>query len=99
MKNKRMVAMVSRLHQYVEGNVFSHLPYVSSRVRSDNDEDWNLTERKRKGMIEYPLQTKPGISGGAVVVNDCIVGKTIHNGLVYTPGHKQCFFRIFMDFQ
>merc|ERR1719483_1063518 len=60
-----------------KGNVFSHLPYVSSRIRSDNDDDWHFTERKRKGIIEYPLQTKPGISGGAVVVNDCVVA--IHN--------------------
>lgn len=60
-----------------KGKVHSHLPYVSSRVRSDNDEDWTLTERRDDGLIGYPLQTKPGISGGAVVVKDFIVG--IHN--------------------
>ena len=61
----------------------SHLPYVSSRVRSDNDEDWHFTERRDDGLIGYPLQTKPGISGGAVVVKDCIVGNMIHTAIFF----------------
>jgi len=59
------------------GMVFSHLPYISTRIRSDDDDDWIFTERKRRGMVEYPLKTAPGISGGALVVNGFVVG--IHN--------------------
>ena len=65
------------MYQRVEGKVHSHLPYFSARLRDDDDDDWNLTERKRTGMIEYPLTTKPGISGGAVVVNDFVVGNNV----------------------
>ena len=57
--------------------VFSHLPYISTRIRSSNDKGWVFTENKKRGMIEYPLATQPGISGGAVVVNGFVVGKTL----------------------
>ena len=67
--------------------VFSHLPYISTRIRSDNDKAWAFTENKKRGMIEYPLTTQPGISGGAVVVNGFVVGKKIaSNGMIYFSG-------------
>ena len=74
---------IVRIVLLFEGKLYSHMPYISARVRSNNDEDWNFTERKKTGMIEYPLETKPGISGGAVVVNDFIVGKTIYNRMSF----------------
>ena len=61
---------------FCEGKWHSHIPYYSKLIRSEDDEEeWSLdfrkAEKKSKAwLVDYPLKTKPGISGGAVIVND-----------------------------
>eukprot|EP00493_Phyllostaurus_siculus_P026599 UN26944 len=83
------------------GKALSHIPYLSAQVRKDSDgeseegeeeeeeEEWQLSFRKtkKKGkIVDYPLRTLPGISGGAVMIDGCVVG--IHNASnEVKPGH------------
>jgi len=82
------------------GTVHSHIPYYSGKQRQESEEEedeWMLTYRTKGRMMGYPLATKPGISGGALIVEDVVVG--IHNasndkkaghgfGTVFTPELK-----------
>ena len=48
----------------------------------DEEEEWSLAIRKpakksKARMVAYPLATHPGISGGAFVVDDIVVGNQI----------------------
>jgi len=62
----------------------THIPYYSIRKRDDNDDEWEVSiirPRKKVNtgarMLRYPVTTKPGISGGAVVAEGNVIG--IHN--------------------
>jgi len=66
-----------------KGKWHTHLPYFSARTREEDDDDeWQLIFRKpvkkaKTRMVDYPLATQPGISGGVLVVDQIVVG--IHN--------------------
>jgi len=51
---------------------YTHMPYYSALNRAENDVEWQLSFRKR--IIDYPLPTQPGISGGALIIDDVIMG-------------------------
>jgi len=62
----------------------THIPYFSIRNRDDNDDEWEVSiirpqKKINTGarMVRYPVATKPGISGGAVVAEGNVIG--IHN--------------------
>jgi len=64
------------------GKWHTHLPYFSARTREENDDEWQLTIRRpvkkaKARMVDYPLATQPGISGGVLIVDQIVVG--IHN--------------------
>jgi len=92
--------------------MFTHIPYFSARSRSDNNDNekfhprfgWTLGIRESVSMVDYPLGTLPGMSGGAVVINGSVQG--IHNaankseenhswGTVFTPAIKSWIEEIF----
>ena len=66
-----------------KGNWHTHIPYYSARTREENDEEWQLSFRKpektkkrsKARMVDYPIATQPGISGGVLVVDQVVIGK------------------------
>merc|ERR1719354_359074 len=95
------------------GKWHSHIPYYSKLIRSEDDEEeWSLdfrkAEKKSKAwLVDYPLKTKPGISGGVVIVNDgsdeMVIG--IHvakksdnagHGTIFTNGLKSWMEKIYL---
>ena len=65
---------------FIEGKWHSHIPYFSKLNREeDEEEEWRLDIRKpmkksKARMCDYPLATQPGISGGAVIVDEVVIG-------------------------
>ena len=67
---------------FIEGHWDTHIPYFSKLCRfEDEEEDWRLDLRKSKKskarLLDYRLETKPGISGGPVIMDDIVIGNKI----------------------
>ena len=78
-----------------ENKSYTHMPFYSALNRAENDVEWQLSFRKLgedAWIIDYPLPTQPGISGGALMVDDVIIGNT--NILCFI----QCDFMILLFF-
>ena len=83
-KIKKLKKYASEMSFFLlEGNWFTHIPWYSKLVRDeDEEEEWSLAIKKpakksKARMVAYPLATHPGISGGAVVVDDIVIGNQI----------------------
>jgi len=79
-----------------KGKWNTHIPYCSKLGREDDEEEeWMLairkpTKKSKARMVDYPLATHPGISGGALIVDEIVIG--IHNAKKSkTAGHGTIF--------